>query len=87
MNKSTIEAIARGGGRISGRDVAIVSRSGRVVRMRHAWQDNDDARVLDAVFRAVRQLARDVSRKTRRPVDVIGTRGEILLSDVDWIND
>lgn len=77
-HKSRIENQAISGMPIDGRDVAVVSRDRRTVRLRHVWPDDVDARVWHGVREAFMDLATDLARETRHPVEVYAKEGYML---------
>ena len=80
MTKRHIEIAAESGygpfgSLLSGADVARVSRDRRVVTLRHVWPDDTDARVWHGVEQAAYTLAREVVRRTGRPVSILTAEG------------
>ena len=69
--KSAIESAALAGLEIHGGDVARISRSGRVLTMRHRWHDDSiDGRISHAVARAAQRLARAQAAKIGASVEI-----------------
>ena len=77
MRRADVLSAGIGGGRLTGRDVARVTRSG-CVRLRHAWPQYTDARAWDAIRRAALRLAREVSAPRGRTLEVQASHGSTL---------
>ncbi len=63
-SKADIESAGLSGLPVSFADVARVSRSGRVVTLRHNWRDNTDARIWSTVRRAFARGAGEIADRT-----------------------
>lgn len=84
MNKRDIRTYVLGGGqKLLGRDVAKLDRAhkGRVMTMRHVWQDADDGRVAVAVWTAATRWAREVANANNHPVELYAKSG-YMLADI-----
>jgi len=82
MNKRDIESYVLGGGKkLVGPDVASMVRSkrGRVITMRHVWQDSDDGRVSVAVWNAAREWAKQTADANNHHVEVYAKKGYLLV--------
>jgi hypothetical protein len=75
VSRSAIENLAIAGLRLDPRAVARTSRSRRAITLRHTWTAGDDGRVLDAVRRTWRALARDLAALTGCAIEVYDPSG------------
>lgn len=78
--KKKIEDRASAGLPVDPHEVASVSRSRRVVTLRHAWPEDGDARVWDGIRRAYHRLAKDLANSTGRRIEVYAKQGHMLDS-------
>lgn len=82
MNKRDIVSYVLGGGqKLLGRDVAKLDRAhkGRVMTMRHVWQDEDDGRVAVAVWKAAGSWAQEIANANNHHVELYAKSGHMLL--------
>jgi hypothetical protein len=76
--KSDIENAGLSGMPVAFADVARVSRSKRVVTLRHVWAESCDGRIWSAVRLAVSRGAQDLADSTGRTVEVYSARGHMI---------
>ena len=76
--KGAIENAAISGLPLSGDAVASLSRDRRVMRLRHVWPDDTDARTWHGVRQAFLNWAQEVANETGKPVEVYAKEGFML---------